>query len=89
MKKLFVVAFLFILMISACANSSSSRSADSNMMSAYQDLLSKEEVKEVINRLFISTDNRDWETVSQLFAEEVLFKFNLKYIDGNPNLEGS
>jgi len=82
-KKLFAVAILLLLMISACANSFGSRSADSNMISAYQDLLRKEEVKEVINRLFISTDNRDWETVSQLFAPEVMFDVT-SMVGGDP-----
>ena len=83
MKKYFAVAFLILVMISGCVNSSGSRSVDSNMMAAYQDLLAKEEVKEVINRLFISTDNRDWETVSQLFAEEVLFDVT-SMVGGDP-----
>lgn len=82
MKKIIVVAGLLIL-ITACANSSGSRSSDSKMMAAYQELLSKEEVKQVVNQLFISTDNRDWDTVSRLFAPEVLFDMT-SMVGGDP-----
>jgi hypothetical protein len=33
----------------------------------------RDAVIETINRLFIATDNRDWEAVRSLFAPEVLF----------------
>ena len=39
----------------------------------YENLLEKEKVTETVNRLFIGTDNRDWDTVRQIFASEVLF----------------
>lgn len=83
MQKKLAAVLLLILMISACANSSGSRSADGSMMTPYQDLLDREEVKEVINRLFISTDSRDWETVRQLFASEVLFDVT-SMVGGDP-----
>ena len=38
-----------------------------------QHLLDKNAVIDVINRLFISTDNRDWQAVTACFAPEVLF----------------
>jgi hypothetical protein len=65
-------------------------------------------IVETITRLFLGTDNRDWNAVQRCFAPRVLFdmtsladhlvrsqkdwkidrfKFNLKFIDGNPNLE--
>ncbi|HEX9653664.1 MAG TPA: nuclear transport factor 2 family protein [bacterium] len=39
----------------------------------YSMLLEKESVIAMINQLFISTDNRDWEKVKACFAREVLF----------------
>jgi SnoaL-like domain len=36
-------------------------------------LLNKEEIINVINKLFIHTDNRDWAQVKQCFAQTVLF----------------
>jgi hypothetical protein len=73
MKKLLAMSFVLVLVISACANSSGNRSSDSKMLMTYHNFLEMEKVKEVVTRLFISTDNRDWKTVSQLFASEVLF----------------
>ena len=73
MKKMLLVAILLGLLASACSNLSGNRSSDVEMMERYQDLLEKESVRETVTRLFISTDNRDWDTVSGLFAAEVLF----------------
>ena len=35
--------------------------------------LEKDRVVEIVNRLFINTDNRDWPAVKDLFAPRVLF----------------
>lgn len=83
MKKLLAITILLVLVISGCSNFSGGRSAEIKMMSAYQNLLEKDEVKEVVNRLFVSTDNRDWGTVSRLFAPEVLFDMT-SMAGGNP-----
>ncbi len=37
------------------------------------ELLEREAVVEVANRLFIGTDDRDWDAVLSCFADEVLF----------------
>ena len=37
------------------------------------DLIQRTRIIERINRLFIATDNRDWEQVRQCFADRVLF----------------
>jgi len=73
MKKLMAMTSLLVFIISACANFAGNRSSENKLMSIYQNLLEKENVKEDVNRLFISTDNRDWDKVSQLFAPQVLF----------------
>ena len=39
----------------------------------YEILLEKDVVIGVVNRLFINTDNRDWEKVKACFADDVLF----------------
>ena len=73
MKKMIAITILLGLMVNACSNLSGNRSSQSEMMGKYHDLVQKEKVKEVVTRLFVSTDNRDWDTVSRLFAAEVLF----------------
>ena len=83
MKKLSVIMVLLVLAIGACTNFSANRSSESKMRSAYQNLLEKDEVKEIVNRLFISTDNRDWDAVSRLFASEVLFDMT-SMVGGEP-----
>ena len=83
MKKLSIVTVLLCFVIGACANSSGNRTSESEMMSSYQDLVEKDKIKEVVNRLFISTDNRDWQAVSQLFASEVLFDMT-SMVGGKP-----
>ena len=78
-----VITMLVALLASSCSNISGSRSAESEMMGEYHDLLAREEVREVVTRLFISTDNRDWDTVSRLFAAEVLFDMT-SMVGGEP-----
>ena len=73
MKKLSAITISLVLVITACSSFSGNRSSESKMMVTYANLLEKDQVKQVVNRLFISTDNRDWATVSQLFAPKVLF----------------
>ena len=76
------VASMLALVISACANGSCTRISESKMQE-YQNLLAKENVKDVINRLFISTDNRDWNAIRQIFAPEVLFDMT-SMVGGKP-----
>ena len=83
MKKKLVITVLLVLVISACTNFPGNRSSESEMMPTYRNLLEKDEVKEVVNQLFISTDNRDWDTVSRLFAPEVLFDMT-SMVGGEP-----
>jgi hypothetical protein len=83
MKKLLAITSLLVFVISACANFSGNRSSESALMKAYESLLEKEKLKEVVNRLFISTDNRDWDEVSSLFASEVLFDMT-SMVGGDP-----
>lgn len=68
MKNLFAVAFIVVTIMLGC-----SKSNDDAMNSQYQVLLEKDAVIGVINRLFISTDNRDWARVKECFTAEVLF----------------
>jgi len=83
MRKLFILTGLLILLVSACANSSGSKKSDGKMLTAYRQLLAKEDAKQVVNRLFISTDNRDWDAVSRIFAPEVLFDMT-SMVGGEP-----
>lgn len=43
------------------------------MDSISEHLLAKEKISEVINNLFIFTDNKDWQNVEKCFAEKVHF----------------
>ena len=83
MNKVLIFAVLLVSVVCACSNLAGSRSDDSEMMLTYQKLLEKEKVKEVVNRLFINTDNRDWDSVSQLFASKVLFDMT-SMVGGEP-----
>lgn len=83
MKKMLVIAILLGLLVNACSNLSGNRSSEGEMMEKYHDLLERENVREVVTRLFISTDNRDWDTVSRLFAAEVLFDMT-SMVGGEP-----
>ncbi len=83
MNKFLTITILLAMVIGGCANLSGNRESEKQTMSAYQILLEKEKVKEVVNRLFISTDNRDWDEVSQLFAAEVLFDMT-SMVGGKP-----
>ena len=83
MKKILVITILMGLLVNACSNLSGNRTSESEMMGKYHDLLQKEEVREVVTRLFISTDNRDWDAVGRLFAAEVLFDMT-SMVGGEP-----
>ena len=72
-----------VLVIGGCTNLSGNRESEEQMMSTYQILLEKEKAKEVVNQLFINTDSRDWDKVSQLFAAEVLFDIT-SMVGGKP-----
>ena len=78
-----VITMLLGLLVNACSNLSGNRSSESEMLEKYHDLLHKEEIREVVTRLFISTDNRDWDTVAQLFAPEVTFDMT-SMVGGDP-----
>jgi hypothetical protein len=82
MKKMIAFALLLALVVSACAGSSANRISDSELKQ-YQNLLAKEEIRNVVNRLFISTDNRDWDAVKAVFAPEVLFDMT-SMVGGKP-----
>jgi len=59
---------LFVIFLNSCGSN-----ADQAINEQLQQLMEKEQVKETVNQLFISTDNRDWPKVKSLFASTVLF----------------
>ena len=83
MKKLFILLSLLTVIISGCAHLSGDQSMESELGKAYVNLVEKEKVMEVVNQLFINTDNRNWEMVSSLFASEVLFDMT-SMVGGEP-----
>ena len=42
-------------------------------MDPVEELLAKERVREVVTRLFVSTDEKDWDQVRACFFDQVLF----------------
>lgn len=44
-----------------------------DMEKQIQQLLERQQIIDVVNQLFIQTDNRNWEGVENCFAEKVLF----------------
>jgi len=68
MKKIILLFGLFLVVLSGCTGNS-----EQTVNAQLQQLIEKERVKETVNRLFISTDNRDWERVKRCFADSVLF----------------
>lgn len=77
-----VIACFTVFIVAACAGGSASRVSDTDL-EQYRNLLAEDDVKGVVNRLFISTDNRDWESVKSVFASEVLFDMT-SMVGGEP-----
>jgi hypothetical protein len=74
MIKALVVIFSFLaLVISGCAGSPNTKPPTADMDAQYRMLVEKDKIIEIINRLFISTDNRDWSEVKKCFSSTVLF----------------
>ena len=82
MKNMIAISGLLVLIITACAGSSADR-VSSTEIQQYRNLLAKENVREVVNRLFVSTDNRDWAAVEALFDQKVLFDMT-SMVGGDP-----
>ncbi len=72
MKNVIVLICLLII-ISGCTGISNNKKNESNMNDQLQTLIDKDKLTEVVNQLFISTDNKDWLKVKELFSSEVLF----------------
>ena len=74
MNKALAVIFSFLaLVFSGCAGSPNTKPPAADMDAQFRILVEKDKIIEVINRLFISTDNRDWSEVKNCFSSEVLF----------------
>ena len=74
MNTTIVIVFCFMAFaISGCAISPNTNQAAADMSTQYRMLIEKNKIIEVINRLFIGTDNRDWSQVKNCFSSEVLF----------------
>ena len=74
MNTTIATTFCFLaLVISGCAGSPNTKPPAADMDAQYRILVEKDKIIEVINRLFIGTDNRDWSQVKNCFSSEVLF----------------
>lgn len=83
MKKLLALIILMIFVLSACTNFTGSRSSEGWVVKEYENLLEKEKAKETVNQVFVGTDDRNWEKVKSLFADEVLFDMT-SMVGGDP-----
>ena len=73
MNKMIVVVFIFLaFVVSGCADISNNKPAEAYEYEQYDRLVEKDKIIEVLNRLFISTDNRDWMKVKSCFSSKVL-----------------
>jgi hypothetical protein len=67
----FLLTIILIAMLTSCGGVYDERIADLEFK--LNQLTEEKEILRTVNRLFIGTDNRDWETVKNVFTEEVLF----------------
>jgi len=65
MRKTSICLGLALLILNGCASLNYSKNSDY--------LIEKDAVKNTVERLFISTDNRDWLAVKDVFADKVHF----------------
>ena len=72
-RALIVIFSLLAFLLSGCAGSPDTKPPAADTDAQYRMLVEKDKIIEVINRLFISTDNRDWSKVKSCFSSEVLF----------------
>ncbi|MEM7029518.1 MAG: nuclear transport factor 2 family protein [Chloroflexota bacterium] len=83
---LIVIPFVFLV---GCTTASIFQTATSNaqnqltLREQQQVLIEKDVIVETVNQLFISTDNRDWDTVKSIFAAKVLFDMT-SLVGGDP-----
>ena len=80
MKKILLLALATLLVSSGCAHM---HDTGSDRHAAHHDLLAKQAAQDTVTRLFVHTDNRDWEKVSDLFAPTVLFDMT-SLVGGEP-----
>jgi hypothetical protein len=64
---------LFVLLLSGCAGTGTTRIIEYGSPVSQTDLAEKDRIVETINQLFIGTDQKDWQKVKGLFAPVVHF----------------
>jgi hypothetical protein len=70
MKKLVLLTLTLVLVSSGCAHMSQS---GSDYHASHHDLMDRQAAQDTVTRLFVHTDNREWDKVSDLIAPRVLF----------------
>ena len=72
MNKTIVAVFIIAaFVVSGCADVSNTKSAGTYGNEQYDKLVEKDKIIEVLNQLFIGTDNRDWMKVKGCFSSKV------------------
>ena len=75
---------LFLLMTSLIACSHTQEASVTALETQTNSLIEEKNVVETVNRLFVSTDNRDWEGVKACFADKVVLDMT-SMVGGEPN----
>ena len=80
MKRMLMLITAIALISSGCAHM---HPGGSNYHGSLHDLQQRQEVQDTITKLFVYTDNRDWEKVAALFAPQVTFDMT-SLVGGSP-----
>ena len=72
-RKIFTAAVLSVFLVTGCISIASHKPSETKPGERYEMLVEKGKIIDVINTLFISTDNRDWPSVKKCFSSKVLF----------------
>ncbi len=88
MLRKFMIVIPLILVVSVMTTpffqtEPSKAQSQTTVSEEYQALLEKNTIVETVNQLFISTDERDWDTVQSIFAPDVLFDMT-SLVGGEP-----
>ncbi len=76
--------FLFLLILLTVACSHTQETSVTALEKQTNALVEEKNVIKTVNRLFVSTDNRDWEGVKACFADEVVLDMT-SVMGGEPN----
>ena len=80
MKNIVMLACAIMLVSSGCGHM---HGGGADYHTAHHDLVDRQAAQDTVTRLFVHTDNREWDKVSDLFAPTVLFDMT-SLVGGEP-----